>query len=207
MTNAELTHPPTAYLLRIELQDVQPAVIREVLVDPGITLRALHKVIQAAMGWQTSHLHAFALPERATDSFWEVPKTRQWQEPDPDGWGEPTGNDAKITLGELLTAPQQQLLYVYDFGDDWQHTITLLAIKKADAPLPHLVAAQTGCPPEDCGGLPGLEYWTGAWHDTRHESHDIARLMFGEFGPGYLDVAALHAALFKLRKKPRLSKR
>ena len=52
----------TAYLLRIELRELKPAIYREVLIDPGITLRKLHAVIQAAMGWENAHLHAFAQP-------------------------------------------------------------------------------------------------------------------------------------------------
>ena len=54
-----------ALLLRIELKDFKPAIYREVLVDPEITLRALHTVIQAAMGWENAHLYAFAQPLRA----------------------------------------------------------------------------------------------------------------------------------------------
>jgi hypothetical protein len=60
-----------AYLLRIELSDFKPEIYREVLVDSNITLRKLHAVIQAAMGWENSHLYAFAQPLRAADNFWK----------------------------------------------------------------------------------------------------------------------------------------
>lgn len=45
-----------AYLPRIELKVFKPATYRGVLVTPDITLRAMHKVIQAAMGWDDAHL-------------------------------------------------------------------------------------------------------------------------------------------------------
>jgi len=189
-----------AYLLRIELKDFKPAIYRDVLVEPDITLRALHKVIQAAMGWDDAHLYAFAQPLRATDSFWKIPNLRKWQKPDPDSWGEPVGNDAKVKLCQLLTAPKQRLLYLYDFGDEWLHTVTLTALSTASVPLPHLLKAQNGCPPEDCGGPPGAEYWSAAWLDTTHEDHETARDMFGDQEPGSLDFAALQQAVAKLKK-------
>ncbi len=197
--------PPShnAYLLRIELKDFKPAIYREVLVGPDITLRALHKVIQAAMGWENAHLYAFAQPLRATESFWKIPNLRKWQKPTPDAWGEPMGNDTKVKLCELLTAPTQRLLYLYDFGDEWLHTITLLAFSEAHVPLPHLLKAQNGCPPEDCGGPPGAEYWAAAWYDATHEDHETALDMFGDQEPGFLDFVALQAAVAKLKKPVR----
>lgn len=48
--------------LRIELVDsADPVVWRQVLVPADCTLGQLHVVIQAAMGWQTSHLHQFSV--------------------------------------------------------------------------------------------------------------------------------------------------
>jgi hypothetical protein len=48
------------------------------------------------MGWDDAHLYAFAQPLPATESFWKIPSQRKWQEPNPDDWGEPMGNDAKL---------------------------------------------------------------------------------------------------------------
>lgn len=131
------------------------------------------------------------------------PNLRKWQKPTPDAWGEPMGNDAKVKLCELLTAPTQRLLYLYDFGDEWLHTITLLAFNEAHVPLPHLLKAQNGCPPEDCGGPPGAEYWAAAWYDATHEDHETALDMFGDQEPGFLDFVALQAAVAKLKKPVR----
>lgn len=192
-----------ALLLRIELKNFKPAIYREVLVTPSISLRELHAVIQAAMGWENAHLYAFAQPLRATESFWKIPNQRKWQKPSPDTWGEPMGNDAKVRLSQLLTAPKQRLLYLYDFGDEWLHTITLIALSEAHVPLPHLLKAQNGCPPEDCGGPPGAEYWAAAWYDAMHEGHETARDMFGGQEPGSMDFVALQKAVAKLKKSVR----
>ncbi len=195
-----------AYLLRIELKDFKPAIYREVMVDPGITLRKLHAVIQAAMGWENAHLYAFAQPLSAADSFWKTPNNRKWQRPDPEGWGEPVGDDSKVKLAQVLTAQHQHLLYLYDFGDEWLHTVTLMDFCQADLPLPHLQKAQNGCPPEDCGGPPGAAHWSAAWYDADHEDHETARNMFGDQEPGSLDFAALQKAVAKLKKAARSAK-
>ena len=53
------------------------------------------------------------------------------------------------------------LVYWYDFGDDWIHTIKLEAV--SDEALLHArcLAGKGTCPPEECGGVPGYEYMKG----------------------------------------------
>lgn len=53
-----------AYLPRIELKVFKPATYGGVLVTPDITLRAMHKVIQAAMGWDDAHLYGHEAARR-----------------------------------------------------------------------------------------------------------------------------------------------
>jgi Plasmid pRiA4b ORF-3-like protein len=197
---------PIAYQLRIELRHFKPAIYRDVLVDPATTLPKLHKLIQAAMGWDDVHLHGFALPLKG-ESYWRVPSMRRFEKPNLDGWGEPAQNESRFKLQDLLHAPKDKLLYLYDFGDDWEHVITLKAVVEADVPLPHLQKAQNACPPEDCGGPPGAEYWASVWHDKAHAEHDVALEMFGEHAPGWLDFEALQKAVKKLQPKLRLVSR
>jgi hypothetical protein len=51
------TLPVPVYELRIELENIEPRIWRRVLVSGNISLGKLHQVIQAAMGWDASHLH------------------------------------------------------------------------------------------------------------------------------------------------------
>jgi Plasmid pRiA4b ORF-3-like protein len=50
--------------IRIELVDSDPLVWREVKVPTSITLKGLHDVIQAVMGWFDCHLWEFTIGER-----------------------------------------------------------------------------------------------------------------------------------------------
>lgn len=47
--------------LRIELCDSDPPIWRQVEVPTSITLKALHEVVQAAMGWLDDHLWEFTI--------------------------------------------------------------------------------------------------------------------------------------------------
>ena len=47
-------------ILRIELEDITPLIWRRVAVRTSINLKAVHSVIQAAMGWLNCHLWEFA---------------------------------------------------------------------------------------------------------------------------------------------------
>jgi len=52
---------PPVYQLTISLVGARPPIWRRVLMDYPSTFLDLHRTIQLAMGWQTSHLHLFQL--------------------------------------------------------------------------------------------------------------------------------------------------
>ncbi len=45
--------------LHIRLDNIEPAIERELIVPSGLNLGRLHLIIQAVMGWDNSHLHEF----------------------------------------------------------------------------------------------------------------------------------------------------
>lgn len=68
--------------------------------------------------------------------------------------------DARNTVVSAFLSMRalKKFVYVYDFGDDWIHDITLEKVDN-DAQLEHPIclAGKGACPPEDCGGIYGLE--------------------------------------------------
>lgn len=168
--------------LRIDLDDMAPPVRRVVEVPLDIRLSRLHLVIQAAMGWENYHLYSFSVGRHLT----VVDQKPDW---DPDGEVLLAG---RTTLAQLLghvTTTRKSFRYTYDFGDDWQHTITLARQHEPEPGTiyPHLVAAEGACPPEDCGGPPGYERYVQAIADPAHPDHEE---MLAWRGPGF-DPAAV----------------
>ncbi|MCI0355920.1 MAG: plasmid pRiA4b ORF-3 family protein [Acidobacteria bacterium] len=121
------------------LREVEPPIWRRVLVRDTTTLAKLHAIIQDVMGWQNYHLYQFTVGD---DEF---------EAPDP----EATGDDATQTkLKDLQLRPGDSFGYLYDFGDDWQHVVTVEEYLRADPEqsYPYCTGGARNCPPEDSGG-------------------------------------------------------
>jgi len=183
---------PAIARLTIRLDDVEPEVVRRVEVPADIGLVDLHLVIQAAMGWENYHLYAF-----------HAGRNLSWGIPDPD-WPEDTTLPArKATLADVIAhlKKNKTFQYVYDFGDDWGHTIKLEAIAEAepDVAYPRLTEARGACPPEDCGGPWGYAHLLEVLADPNHEEHDEMVEWCGPgFDPAAVNEAAIRKALAKL---------
>ena len=75
------------------------------------------------------------------------------------------------TLEQIVKDGNRTFLYIYDFGDNWEHKVsiekTLPAKAKTPAdPMPQLIDGEGPCPMEDCGGIWG-------WHDILHGDADF----------------------------------
>ena len=137
----------TVYQLKIVLLGVRPQVWRRVQVPADICLDDLHLVLQAAMGWTNSHLHSFTLGERRYTMPYEEGDLEELQMQD----------EREVCLSERITQPKETFAYDYDFGDNWQHLVTLEKILPAapEEKYPLCLDGKRACPPEDCGGVWG----------------------------------------------------
>jgi hypothetical protein len=142
------------------LDDIQPEILRRFVVPGDITLDRLHDVIQIVMGWQDYHLHTFSIGKKR---YTENPESKE------DG-----AREDLYRLVDLIRQKGRTFGYEYDFGDDWQHTITIedsRYFKVAQAPLACLDGARA-CPPEDVGGVWGYREFLKAINDPRHAEHE-----------------------------------
>jgi Plasmid pRiA4b ORF-3-like protein len=127
--------------IKIKLLGVtKPPVWRRVQLRADTRLDQLHEILQAALGWENYHLHAFSFGEE------------EFGPRDPE-LALDFADERKVTLGEL-TDIGARFRYTYDFGDNWEHEILVedLLDPDPDTHYPILVAAKGACPPEDCGG-------------------------------------------------------
>ena len=146
----EILIPTQALILRfrIELQESNPLVWREIEVPGDYTFWDLHVAIQDAMGWLDYHLHRFTIPHPRTkqERVFGIHNLSQDCD-DPPGWAH--------QIASMFTLRNDTAIYLYDFGDGWQHTVRLADAMRRDFKLhyPRCVGGERACPPEDCGGI------------------------------------------------------
>ena len=179
--------------LAIALDEVEPPVRRRIEVPLAIRLDRLHQVLQIVMGWENCHLYEFRI---GRDIAYGVP------DPHGDFLGSSRRPASKATLAQLLAqARNNTFKYVYDFGDDWQHTVTLEAIgaPEPEVVYPRLLSAKGRCPPEDIGGPWGYAEYLEAMADPHHERHaEMLEWCGPDFDPNTVDEAALRKQLNRL---------
>lgn len=172
--------------LNITLDRVEPAVMRRITVRFGVRLGRLHRIIQAAMGWSGGHLWEF----RAGGTGWGPREVYEF--------GDGPHDASKATLLRVIEdVGGKTIRYIYDFGDDWQHTIKIERIF-ADVPglaQPFLLEATGRCPPEDIGGPQGYREMLYALADPKHARHDEFVERYGSFDPAVVDLKGLEAAV------------
>ena len=174
------------FQLKVCLCDVTPSVWRRVLVPGGYTLDRLHRVFQHVMGWQNYHLHSFDIDGLA------------YGEPDPDG--ELDVRDELDTRLDAVAVKGGHFRYTYDFGDWWEHEVTVEDVFGADPDerYPVCVSGEGACPPEDVGGPFGYRLFLAALADPAHPEHDAMRAWIGRafdpspFEPGPATTLARH---------------
>ena len=154
------------YQFKVKLRGAtKPPVWRRVLVPADFTFSGLHAVIQEAFGWWNEHLYCFG----------NTPYRRQLTiaEPNEDDWDEPDYNAREFTVGEFFGegTGAQNLCYVYDFGDDWIHDITLEQVIDRESSHASCTAGKGACPEEDCGGVWGYEEMKENGEFDPHDFH------------------------------------
>lgn len=170
----EIELPPTrsvdAVELTVRLQNVEPPVWRRVVVPASTSLLALHGLLQAAMGWEDSHLHLF-----------EVDGVLYGDVEDLAG---DLGDERRTAVADLREGAE--LRYAYDFGDGWEHTVTVGPRRRA--PAPACLDGAGACPPEDVGGAPGYERLLAALADPADEEDVEFVEHYGPVDPSAFDV-------------------
>ena len=181
--------------LKITLADTEPPIWRRVEVPAGMTLKDLHGVIQAAMGWDDDHLYQFHVGR----------ETIAGPGMGDGGFGMRRAVGAgRVRLDELAGRGIKRFVYEYDMGDSWEHRIQIEKLLPADpaARYPRLVDGAMQCPPEDVGGVPGFYEFLEAIADPEHPDHEDRLDWYGgTFDPAELDHDRIDKALARIASR------
>lgn len=159
---------PRRYRVRVELDHSTPPIWRSLSLPSDLHLDRMHEVIQVAMGWDDSHLHQFTT---ANDPLGY--ETEGILTPFALAEGDAGLLESDLRLDQFLAAPGDVLHYTYDFGDGWDHTLTLDLVEPAaptDAAVRCLDGARQG-PPEDVGGMTSYDHLLEVVADPHHPDH------------------------------------
>lgn len=155
--------------LKIVLLNTKPSVYRTIQINHDATFFELHVAIQIAFGWENSHLHMFMInnEEIGNEEFDEFEDQN-------------TLNQLSITLNQKIIFEKQKLLYVYDFGDNWEHEITVTKFLEAKNTFyPKCIRGSRNRPPEDCGGVWGFEEFKEIMGNRKHPAFKEMKLWHG----------------------------
>ena len=182
---AEIAAPNSIYQLKVTLIDSHPAIWRRIQVGDNILLPQLHGVLQLAMGWTNSHLHSFQVGKQT------------FAEPSPDDFI-PVTDYRTVRLNQVAPEVKDRFIYLYDFGDSWEHEISVEKIlsSEKDAQYPRCLDGKRACPPDDVGGVWGYEDFVKAIRDPRHPEHDeMLEWVGGKFDPEKFDLDGVNGML------------
>ena len=141
------------YMLKVALKGAK-RFWRRIAIRGDQTLDDLHGVIYDAFDRYDEHLYSFYFPPagaRGRDRLRHaVEYTHPFNAKDDGMFGdEPLPDASKARIGGLKLRPGQRFEYLFDFGDQWWHEITVEQIDaEIEGPFPRLVEARGKSPPQ-----------------------------------------------------------
>lgn len=177
---------------KISLKYSDPLIWRRIQIPSDYTFWELNCAIQDAMGWGGGHLHGFRFINKKNNYRAiniAVPH------PDDNEYLDRLIDERTARILEYFGKISKQCVYEYDFGDGWEHIISLEKIMKAESKekYPKLVAGANACPPEDCGGIGGYYDLLEILKNPKNPEYEEMREWLGlegaddNFNPAYFN--------------------
>lgn len=109
--------------LEVQILGIEPVISRTLEFSRGLNFEQLHEVLQAAIGWTDSHLHQFIVGGLVVGA-------PEYLEEDAYGRRVIEATDVHLRDLRFPYGPDAQIdiLYQYDFGDNWQHRLILTEV-------------------------------------------------------------------------------
>ncbi|MFI8577824.1 plasmid pRiA4b ORF-3 family protein [Rossellomorea aquimaris] len=162
-----------ALVLKVTLKLDHHSVWRRITVPANITFTELHDIVQAAFAWQNSHLHDFEIYEKNEDGSvrQEYPNLRLVCD---EAFSSESEIPVKMETGQKLKGVlPAKIIYNYDYGDNWKHTIEVeRVIHDYTFNYPICEDGEGSVPPEDVGGQPGFDGFLDIINDPNHPDHE-----------------------------------
>jgi Plasmid pRiA4b ORF-3-like protein len=159
-----------ALVLKVTLELDHHSVWRRIRVPANISFIELHGALQTAFSWHNSHLHDFTIYEKRDDGSLKQCLQLVCDEEAFSYEGDiPLKMETGYQVKPFLSG---KIVYTYDFGDDWEHTIELeQVLHDSTVNYPVCVDGEGNAPPEDVGAEPGFDHFLTIIQDPSHPDH------------------------------------
>lgn len=180
-----------AYQFQIKLLDSPTPVWRRFIIPAETNFKRLHDAIQIVMWWDDSHLAKFEddlrkptlrfvlNPEEVYEHksrlahLKEQSKLSDFERGLLERFKQVTVRDMKNVKLPSVIESHQTLYYTYDYGEEWQHQLTLeQVVDNYPYPYPMVTEWEGETPFEDVGGMAGNQMIQDILNDTSHPQHE-----------------------------------
>lgn len=155
------------YQIKITLKDTSPLIWRRILIPAEFSFELLHDTIQVLFGWQDCHTYDFKIPKKKIKVVQSVNSDMLVFE-----------KYKIITCDNNLSKYLEEglsLLYTYDYGDMWEHTIKVEKEVDMNDDFPILLKWKGNNLAEDCGSQEHFEYLQEIEKDQKHPEHEAVK--------------------------------
>lgn len=185
-------HAPDIYQLKITIEGISPPIWRRVLLPETASFKELHALIKLLFEWDGYHLHQFSIGAGGIAGT-IIGNRAALEKPS-------VIPEATTLLSDYLFPGGPGVLYTYDFGDNWCHSITLE--KTHPSPegeqYPQCIGGKRMAPPEGCGGIAGYYALQELYENSGDKEEELlemidryGRLDFDHFNPAAYNLPAL----------------
>ena len=152
------------YQLKITLKNTSPPVWRRIWIPADMTFQNLHEAIQYLFGWMDYHLYDFYIAKKKVRIICD----------DCEGQSFDCNTDVRDMDTPLYTylTEQLKLVYTYDYGDNWEHLITVEKESEEAASEIKLLKWKQDNLAEDAGNVWGYQEIVAIAQDETHEDHE-----------------------------------
>jgi hypothetical protein len=109
----------------------------------------------------------------------------------------------KVRLRDVLKPRRTTIEYLYDFGDSWEHRLIVTKIRPGEpgTSYPRYIGGEWGCPPEDCGCIPGYYNMLDALADEKPPDHAEVAASLEDWDPKEIEEPPLRIALGRIANR------
>lgn len=168
------------FKIKVVLRGTDPEIWREFEAPSNLKLTSFAGMILCGMGWDEDHLHQFVKVDGKKPTFYATSYNEL------SGHLDARSKDGrKFSIGDLLQKQGDNAFFEYDYGDSWNHVLTLMEVVDCDGNAKvALIGGERACPPEDCGGIAGYMHICEVMKDLDSiDAQDLAECIGCKFDP------------------------